>query len=130
MAWTAISTSYIPVNTYFTLSYEFVIDGSSGKISWNNSYENVYDSSGSGLSELSNVSIYLFGRHQPYTEPSYICGQNRIYNCKMYGYSGSLVRDLIPVKRTSDNEICMFDKVTNQFFTNQGTGSFIAGPEI
>lgn len=128
--WTRISTSYIPINSYFTLSYEFVIDGSSGKISWNNSYENVYDDSGSGLSELSNVSIYLFGYNTPYTESGYICGQNRIYNCKMYGYSGSLVRDLIPVKRTSDNEICMFDKVTNQFFTNAGTGQFIAGPEV
>lgn len=53
----------------------------------------------------------------------------RIYSCKIYE-KYNLVRDLIPVKRKSDNEICLYDKVTKQFFTNQGTGTFIAGPEI
>ena len=27
------------------------------------------------------------------------------------------------------DEICLYDKVTKQFFTNSGTGSFVAGPE-
>ena len=52
-----------------------------------------------------------------------------LYYFKLYNNS-VLVRDFIPVKRKSDNEVCLYDKVTNQFFTNQGTGSFIAGPEI
>lgn len=43
---------------------------------------------------------------------------------------GVTKRDFISVKRKSDNEICMYDKITETFFTNQGTGSFIAGPEI
>ncbi len=37
---------------------------------------------------------------------------------------------LIPAKRNSDGVIGMYDTVTKTFFTNSGTGSFIAGPEI
>ncbi len=36
-------------------------------------------------------------------------------------------RNLIPVIRKSDGEVCMYDKVSKQYFTNQGTGDFIAG---
>ena len=44
--------------------------------------------------------------------------------------TGELLRDMIPVKRKSDNEICMYDKISEQYFTNQGTGTFVAGPEV
>jgi len=39
-----------------------------------------------------------------------------------------LVRDFVPQIRHIDNMIGMFDRVTNTFFTNAGTGEFIAGP--
>ena len=44
----------------------------------------------------------------------------------------TLLYDFIPVKRTSDNEICLFDKVSHTFFTKNSecTLSFIAGPEV
>ncbi len=41
-----------------------------------------------------------------------------------------LVRNFIPAKRNSDGEVGMYDLVTNTFFTNSGTGEFIAGPEV
>ena len=50
----------------------------------------------------------------------------RIYYLKIYD-GDTLVRDFIPTKRNSDNEIGLYDKVTKQFFTNQGTGTFIGG---
>ena len=40
-----------------------------------------------------------------------------------------LVRDFIPVL-DGDGTPCMFDRVTGQFFYNQGTGKFIAGPVL
>ena len=41
----------------------------------------------------------------------------------------TLVRDMIPV--LDYNGIpCMYDKISQQFFYNQGTGNFIAGPVI
>ena len=47
---------------------------------------------------------------------------------KIYSYkitSGTtLVGDFIPVVRKADNKPGMYDKVTKQFFTNQGTGEF------
>ena len=48
--------------------------------------------------------------------------------CKIYD-GGVLVRDFIPV--LDWNMIpCMYDKVTEQLFYNQGTGSFVAGRQI
>ncbi len=40
----------------------------------------------------------------------------------------TLVQNLIPARRNSDNEVGMYDTVTNTFFTNSGTGDFVAGP--
>ena len=57
-------------------------------------------------------------------------GENlKIYYCKIYD-NNELVRDFIPTKRISDNVICMYDKITKQFFLNEGTGDFVPGPEI
>ncbi|MBP9999905.1 MAG: hypothetical protein KBT14_04455 [Proteobacteria bacterium] len=71
-------------------------------------------------------SIWLFARSVVSggaTNPS----KTRIYFAKLY-QSDLLVRDLIPAKRTSDSVIGMYDMVSNTFFTNKGTGDFIAGP--
>ena len=42
----------------------------------------------------------------------------------------TLVHNFIPVIRKSDYEYCMYDTVTNEFFINQGTGKFKAGPVV
>ena len=41
---------------------------------------------------------------------------------------GVLIGDFIPAKRDSDDVLGMYDTVSGQFFTNSGTGDFIAGP--
>ena len=53
----------------------------------------------------------------------------KLYSAKIY-INDVLVRDYIPVKRKLDNAICLYDKVTEEFYTNDGTGTFIAGNEI
>lgn len=50
----------------------------------------------------------------------------KIYSCKIYN-NDTLVRNFIPVKRNSDDVICLYDKVTRAYFLNQGTGTFISG---
>lgn len=40
------------------------------------------------------------------------------------------VKNLIPVRRNFDNVLGMYDIVTNTFYTNQGIGTFIAGPDV
>lgn len=44
--------------------------------------------------------------------------------------NGVLVRNFIPCYRKSDNEIGMYDLVNNQFYTNQGSGSFLKGKDV
>lgn len=55
-------------------------------------------------------------------------GGLRIYFTKIYN-KNELIKDLIPVIRKINNDVCMYDKISGKFFTNQGTGKFIAGPE-
>lgn len=61
------------------------------------------------------------------------------YNYNSYGFFGNLYElkiytdDVllfsgIPAKRKSDGVVGMYDLVTKNFFTNQGTGNFIEGP--
>ena len=50
----------------------------------------------------------------------------KIYGSKIYD-NGTLVCDLVPALRTYDNKPGMFDLITRQFFTNQGTSEFIVG---
>ena len=47
----------------------------------------------------------------------------RLYYLKMYT-DGVLVRDFVPAKRDSDSVIGLWDKVTETFFENIGTGAF------
>ena len=53
----------------------------------------------------------------------------QLYYFKLYD-NDTLIMDLIPVKRIEDNEVCLYDLVSEQFYTNKGTENFIAGGEI
>ena len=50
------------------------------------------------------------------------------YGCKIYE-NDTMVRNFIPVYRISDSAICLYDTVTKEYFLNQGSGRFVAGPE-
>ena len=52
----------------------------------------------------------------------------KVYDFKL-SVDNVLIYNLIPVL-DKNNVPCMYDKVTKQFFYNQGTGNFIAGPVI
>ena len=53
---------------------------------------------------------------------------------QMYSFKildgGNLVLNLIPAMRNSDNVVGMYDTISGTFFTNSGTGNFVAGPEV
>ncbi|MBO7508972.1 MAG: hypothetical protein J6T57_01705 [Alphaproteobacteria bacterium] len=53
---------------------------------------------------------------------------SRIYYMKITNGS-SLVRNFIPARRNSDGVLGMYDTISRTFFTNDGTGNFIAGPD-
>ena len=50
-------------------------------------------------------------------------GKGKIYSFKYYE-SDELLRDMVPVIRKSDNKPGMYDKVSQTFLINQGTGEF------
>ena len=50
-----------------------------------------------------------------------------MYHYKLYE-NDVLVRDFVPARRDTDGAIGVYDKVTNTFLGNSGTGTFIAGP--
>lgn len=52
--------------------------------------------------------------------------KGKVYNFKIYD-NNVLIRDMIPVL-DKNNIACMYDKVNKEFYYNQGTGEFIAGP--
>ena len=54
--------------------------------------------------------------------------RQKLYSAVITGAGGTVLRNMVPVKRNSDNVLGMYDTVSGQFFTNQGTGEFIAGP--
>ena len=53
-------------------------------------------------------------------------GKYKLYSCKLYK-GGTLVRNFIPCKRDSDNEIGLFDTINQVFYINAGTGEFLSG---
>jgi hypothetical protein len=73
---------------------------------------------------------YLFARHGTDGVQVYDNEGTRIFYHKEYLANGTLVMDLIPVKRNSDGVLGMYDKVSGSFFTNLGTGTLIAGPVV
>jgi len=63
-----------------------------------------------------------------YTEAKWFYSGN-IYEITIIS-NDILIRDFIPAKRKSDNTLGLYDIVNKQFYTNQGTGTFTAGPEL
>lgn len=105
-------------NTKFTAKLNYLGDR---KAVANTGSEFALSTLSSGLSE----TMILFGQHNNGISTSI----SRIYNCKISD-DETLVRDFIPAIRNKDNAIGMFDNITGMFFTNTGSGDFIAGPEV
>jgi len=75
---------------------------------------------------LPQYTLYLFCNNSLGSAINNLSGN--IYSSKLYAFD-VLVQNLVPCKDLN-GVVCMYDKVSKQFFYNQGTGSFIAGPEI
>jgi hypothetical protein len=74
-------------------------------------------------------SIYLFAIHSENGAYINTTSHLKIYEYRAYDNS-KIVQDFIPCYRKSDNVIGMYDTVNNQFYTNQGTGTFLKGKDI
>lgn len=91
--------------------------------------ENQYNRNGRSISFISDYSMYIFGANSVGNiyEP---IQKMRLYYFRIWEDGATLSRNFIPCKRNSDNAVGLYDTVTNTFFNNSGTGSFIQGNEI
>lgn len=80
------------------------------------------DTSGFAGNGWGDLSWYVFNSHNEPTTKA----KMRLYYLKMYT-DGVLVRDFIPVYRNSDGVFGLWDRVSETFFENIGTGSFVGG---
>lgn len=87
--------------------------------------EVMYQFNSASFSCLYNAYIFGTNRGGNFNEPS---NSLSVYYCKIYD-NGTLIRDFVPAKRNSDNVLGLYDIVNNKFYTNAGTGTFIAGSE-
>ena len=75
-----------------------------------------------------DLSIYVFALN----ENGKAISRNliaKIYGLKLYE-NNTLVRNLVPCYRKSDNLVGLFDTVDNVFFFNQGSGSISVGADV
>lgn len=72
-------------------------------------------------------SMYVFTVNNEGTADA--SGPMRVYIFKAKD-EGIMARCLVPAKRNVDGEIGMYDTINDVFYTNAGTGTFTAGPEI
>lgn len=79
-----------------------------------------------------NFNLYLFARNNESlgtTTTAYFC-KEKLYSCKLYDLSNTLIRDFIPCYRKLDNTVGLYDLANNVFYANQGAGVFLMGAEV
>lgn len=75
----------------------------------------------------SEYSMWLFDRNTDGTVG--LPASCRISVCQIWDNNGQMIRNFVPAKNSS-NVVGMYDLVSEQFFTNQGTGDFTAGTAV
>ena len=110
----------VDLNTKYDIEHIYDLNGSYGQdhirsLKVNDSIVSTYFS---GVSTPNPHTFKIFCRWD-LNHKSYM----RLYALKLY-VDGDLVRDYIPVLDINDRP-CLFDKVSNTFFYNQGTGEFL-----
>ena len=90
-------------------------------------WDNIIKQNGSTGSATIDYGPSIFGATKSETTTSYLIS-GKLWYMKIYN-NNILIHDLIPCK-TLQNEVCMYDNITNEFYKNLGTGNFIAGPEV
>ncbi len=121
------STESIPTNT--EILYDSVYDSNLRKIdttiAYNDTNQNIQFVI-SGMNGICQRTLRFFKDDRPRDDVAHPLriGEHKIYK------NDILVRNFIPARRNSDGVLGMYDTVTNTFFTNNGTGEFIAGPVV
>lgn len=83
----------------------------------------------SGPVQSTNTTVYLFSSHSLSTSSqstASIPAKARIYSCLLKNKNGVVIRNLVPAQRITDAALGMYDLQYGIFYTNAGSGSFVA----
>jgi len=94
----------------------------------NGRYYKIKTSEGYGSANAQNNKFYLGKLSDVSGSENY--SFNGKYKACTILENGTIVQNLIPARRNSDSVLGMYDTVTGTFFTNAGTGDFIAGADV
>ena len=73
-----------------------------------------------------DYSAYLFTINNGGSALTSYPTKAKLFSCQIYD-NGVLIRDFVPARRNSDNVLGLYDIVNDVFYTNAGTGEFVAG---
>jgi len=89
---------------------------------------NTYNMKFTTASYFNTQTDYIFALNENGTPIEYMSG--RLYRFKIWYNKDFLMRDFIPCYRKSDGAIGLYDRVYQHFYENDGTGTFIKGPDV
>lgn len=105
----------------------FLIDPAQGTVATNLSMGHMHGYSAPDSYTMTR-ELYLLG--QNYNTGYRGAGLKQVTYFKFWDKTDTLVRDMVPCRRTSDGALGMWDFATQQFFGNAGTGAFTAGEDL
>ena len=100
-------------------------------IYYRNKQQKINDIQVSTLTANANntTNIALFWRNSDDRLSQTPTANLRIFSTRLYS-DETLIRDFVPCYRKSDNVAGMYDFVSQTFFINSGTGTFVVGPNV
>ena len=98
-----------------------------GNIYWDGVSKGI--STGHDATLVINYNLFL-GTVNPAGNAPSQNARSKYYSYKVWDNNSVLIQNFIPARRNSDNVLGMFDTVSGRFFTNAGTGTFTAGPNV
>lgn len=75
-------------------------------------------------------SLYLFTNNEGTDGPDSRGASMRLYSCSISQDGTAPSRELIPARRESDGAVGLYDRIGAKFYGNDGSGAFVAGPDV
>jgi hypothetical protein len=133
-----LAINFRPMTADIQYDLFYVINGTSRSVTVNSNGTQLYSGSDTNAgTTINNNNLFIFSNGASSTNNGTITlndgdklfERGRVYYFKLLDDS-TLQLDLIPVRRNSDNELGMCNRVNGKFLANVGTGTFNAGPSI
>ena len=117
--------------THMIYNTDIIVEAEGQTATWTDA-TNTYSITTTGTADDGYNPMFLFNINTDSgsgVTPDTSWSKMRLYSC-IISENDVEMRNFVPCYRKSDNAIGLYDLVTNVFFSNQGTGSFIKGGKV